>query len=260
MLEEIKRSLERSFPKNLVDQFLETYSETKREFYLGHLRPNEVEGGRFAEAAFRLIEVQVKGPTNFTPLGTQIQNFERQCEDLKNLSQRSSPDSIRLHIPRTLRLIYDIRNKRDVAHLNDGIDPNVQDATFVVSCCDWVMAEFVRLFHRVTADEARRIVEGLVERRCPPVQDFGDFLKTLNPGWGPSERIIVLLYERAKTGATKDELSGWLKPEQRANLDRTLKSLEHDKDLVVLLKGKYYITARGILQAERRQLLAPPAV
>jgi hypothetical protein len=43
----------------------------------------------------------------------------------------SAPDSIRLHIPRTFRVIYDIRNKRDAAHLGDGIDPNLQDSTLV---------------------------------------------------------------------------------------------------------------------------------
>ena len=30
-----------------------------------------------------------------------------------------------------LRVVYDIPNKRDAAHLTDGIDPNVQDVTIV---------------------------------------------------------------------------------------------------------------------------------
>ena len=31
------------------------------------------------------------------------------------------------------------------AHLSDEIDPNLQDSTFVSSCLDWILAEFVRL-------------------------------------------------------------------------------------------------------------------
>ena len=41
-------------------------------------------------------------------------------------------DSVRLHIPRALGLVYGIRNKRDAAHLADGIDPSLQDANVVV--------------------------------------------------------------------------------------------------------------------------------
>ena len=74
-------------------------------------------------------------------------------------------DSIRLHIPRTLRLIYDIRNKRNAAHLADGIDPNVQDATLVIRNMEWALAELVRLYHHVPADEAQQIIAELVSRK-----------------------------------------------------------------------------------------------
>jgi len=258
MLDQVRAGLEVRFPKELVNQLLETYIETKRQYYLAHLRPNEVEGGRFAEAVFRLLEVVTKG--SYTPLSTRIKDFEKECEDMRNLSAAKFPESIRLHIPRTLRLIYDIRNKRDAAHLADGIDPNVQDATFVVSCCDWLMAELVRLFHGVTPDQAHTIVAALVERKCPTVQPFGEFLKTLNPRFGPSERILVLLYERANLGATELELKSWLKPNQRPNLGRTLHALEHDKDLIVNRNDRYFITRRGVLCVEQGGLLNPPTI
>ena len=150
MLDKIRTSFEAHFDHRLVDQLLETYTQVKKEYYLNHLRPNEVEGGRFAEAAYRILESVTLGKKNFTPLGKQIKDFEKECENQRNLPSAQFADSIRLHIPRTLRLIYDIRNKRDAAHLGDGIDPNTQDATFVVGCCDWVLAEFVRLFHQDT--------------------------------------------------------------------------------------------------------------
>ena len=40
-------------PVDLVDELLETYTEAKRRYHLGDLRPQEVEGGRFSEAVFR---------------------------------------------------------------------------------------------------------------------------------------------------------------------------------------------------------------
>ena len=74
---------------------------------------------------------------------------------LQNLPSSAQPDSIRLHIPRALRMVYDIRNKRDAAHLANGIDPNLQDSTLVISVLDWVLAELIRLHHTVSP------------RRCP---------------------------------------------------------------------------------------------
>ena len=53
---EIRTALLNGFPATLVDELLECYTEQRRNLLLGNLRPNEVEGGRFAEAAFRMLE------------------------------------------------------------------------------------------------------------------------------------------------------------------------------------------------------------
>jgi hypothetical protein len=113
----IQSQLAAKLPPKLVDELLEAHSEAKRNYYLGGLRLSEVEGGRFCEAAFRLLELITQG--NFTPLGTQL-NTVKIIQDLGKLSKGAHPDSIRVHIPRALRLVYDIRNQRDVAHLGDG--------------------------------------------------------------------------------------------------------------------------------------------
>src|SRR4051794_21362554 len=113
----IKTFLIARFPTNLVDELIECYIEQKKNFYLGRMRPNEVEGGRFAEAAFRML--QHAAGVGVTPLGVQLDTTAI-SRTLENVT--TAGDSIRFHIPRTLRVIYDIRNKRDAAHLADGID------------------------------------------------------------------------------------------------------------------------------------------
>ena len=249
---DIVASLNSSFPKPLVDQVLETYSEMKRNFYLGHLRPNEVEGGRFAEAVFRLLEHRTSG--KYTPLSQHLDS-EKLIRTLANLPSTSQPESVRLHIPRTLRVIYDIRNKRDAAHLADGIDPNLQDATVVTSCADWVMAEFVRLHHSCTATEAQDAIEELVTRKAPVVQEVGDSLKTLRPDLTLSQRLLVLLYHRSREGATASELSSWIKPSQRKNLRAALWRLVHTLDLAFEKDDHYQLTRTGEIEVERKGLL-----
>jgi len=164
-----------------------------------------------------------------------------------------------LHIPRALRLIYDVRNNRDAAHLADGIDPNTQDATLVVSVADWVLAEFVRLYHNVSADEAQIIVEQIVTREAPVIQDFDGFLKVLRPDLKPAEHCLVLLYHRGKIGATYDDLTEWARPTMRSNLRRTLRGLVFDDAFAHDDGKRYYITYKGEQYVERKRLIEPDA-
>lgn len=252
----IETQLASKLEARLVYELLEAHAEAKRHFYLGSLRPAEVEGGRFCEAAFRILESITQGGT-FTPLGKTLPSTDKLIQQLSNADATRHNESIRLHIPRSLRLVYDIRNKRDAAHLADGIDPNLQDATLVVGVLDWVLAEFIRLYHNVAADQASRIVNGIVKRAAPVVQDFSGFLKILNPKFGVSEHCAVLLYQRGEDGATFDELRAWARPKMRANLKRTLSALVDDKDVAHFDGGRYYITRHGEQYVEQNGLILP---
>jgi len=248
----IETQLAAHLKAELVSELLDAYAEVKRNFYLGGYRLTEVEGGRFSEAAFRVLEQVTTG--SFTPLSNQVKT-EGLIDKLRSLPVSKFPDSIRLHIPRALRLVYDIRNNRDAAHLADGIDPNLQDSSLVVSILDWVMAELVRLYHNVPADEAHRMVDQLVTRAAPIVQDFDGALKVLNPHLGAGDHCLVLLYPRGKQGATSTQLSQWVRPSMRANLKRTLRQLSEEKDLVHFDGKKYQITRLGERYVETNRLL-----
>lgn len=235
----------------MVSELLDGHSEVKRNYYLGGLRLAEVEGGRFCEAAFRLL--QQAASFSVTPLGKQLDS-EKLILNLQNLAA-THPDSIRLHIPRALRLVYDIRNKRDAAHLADGIDPNMQDATLVVSVVDWILAEFIRLYHAVPADEARKIVDTIVARSAPIVQNFDGFLKVLNTSLNAGDWCLVLLYQCGASGAAFDQLSAWVRPDMRTNLRRTLHRLVHDKAFAHETGGTYVITLKGQKEVDSRRLV-----
>ena len=252
----IESQLSIKLDAKLVHELLEAHGEAKRNYYLGGFRLAAVEGGRFCEAAFRLLEFISKGGS-FTPLGKSLANTDKLIQDLANLSSSSFNDSIRLHIPRSLRLVYDIRNKRDTAHLADGIDPNLQDATLVVGVIDWVLAEFIRLYHNVPANDASRIVDGIVKRSAPVIQDFSGFLKVLNPKLQVGEHCLVLLYQRGEEGALYSEIEGWVRPKMRKNLRRALYTLVNEKDFLHFDGTRYFITRSGEMYVEAKSLISP---
>lgn len=239
-------------PLNLVDELLGAYTEAKRRFHLRDLRPQEVEGGRFSEAAFRLLQ-QATGRT-VTPLGKQLPSVDTLVRQLEN--DTSQADAIRFHIPRTLRLIYDVRNKRDAAHLGDGIDPNLQDATLVISNMDWIVAELVRLHHNVSADEAHAIIDDLVTKEVPAVEEI-DGQPVILSDLRPRDQALLMLYRAGTAGAALDELAGWLRTRKDHLRDRLAKL---DDEKLVLLHprtGRYFITSNGHKDVEARGLARP---
>jgi hypothetical protein len=250
----IKEGLVASYGVLLVDELLVAYKEAKRNFYLGGQRLAAVEGGRFCEAAIRMLQQRAFGKS--TPIGKQL-DLDKTIRELANLAANLQPDSVRLHIPRAIRVVYDVRNSRDAAHLGDGIDPNLQDATLVSGMLDWILAEFVRLHHNVSADEAQRIVNQLVARQAPTIQDFGGFLKVLRPNLQAGDHLLLLLYQVGEGGASLADLERWSKPDMRANLRRTLRRLVEVQAYVHEDGNHFYITMTGLKEVERRRLLEP---
>ncbi len=249
----LRNRLGASLNDGLVDELLAAYREAKRNHYLGGHRLSAVEGGRFCEAAYRILQDVTTGA--FTPLGSTL-NAERVTQQLANYPVGSFPDSVRLHIPRALRVIYDVRNNRDAAHLADGIDANVQDSNLVVGILDWVLAEFVRLYHHLEPREAHELIVGLVTRNAPVIEDSDGFLKVLNPRLRAGEHCLVVLYQRDRAGATYEELLKWARPPMRGHLRRTLRRLEHTLALVHSNNERYRITISGKREVERKRLFA----
>ncbi|MEU0795423.1 hypothetical protein ABZ342_35620 [Amycolatopsis sp. NPDC005961] len=243
--------LESSYDHTLATELLDAYADAKHNYLLGGHRLSAVEGGRFCEAAYRILEQMTRG--RHTPIGEQL-NTEKTARALESLSAADFPKAVRIYLPRALRVVYDIRNSRDIAHLADGIDPNLQDATLVTAVLDWVIAEFVRLSKRVDADTAQRLVTELVTRKYPVVQMFGDRPKILRADLRASDTVLVLLYHRGATPTTLSELATWVADSMQKNLRRTVRAMD-DKALLHLEGNKVLITRAGEHTVESRRLL-----
>lgn len=242
MLDTVKNQLKHFYPHELVDALLDSYKDLVENFNRSKLRPSEVESGRLCEAIIRMLQYKTTG--TYTPIGVSIGNLDTEITRLANLPRTDFDESIRLHIPRTVRVIYDIRSKRDSVHLGN-IDPNLMDATLILNCCKWIVAELFRIELQIPVNEAQKTINYLIEKKIPIVQDFDGFLVTLSPRLSARDRILVLLYYRGKEGATREELSLWLPPKMKTQLTTNLSRLQHDKNFIHRVKSQIYITRAG---------------
>jgi hypothetical protein len=119
---------------------------------------------------------------------------------------------------------------------------------------DWVLAEFVRIYHGVPAKDAQAIIESIVERKVPAVEDFDGFIKVLRPSFGVSDYVLVALFARGKAGAAFKEIEAWVQPKMRANLRRTLHRLTEEQALLHEKDGRYFLTKRGVAEVDQKKL------
>lgn len=238
------------WPEELVDEVLAAFEEAKSRFYRSDFRPQAVEGGRFSEGVIRLMQFSASG--KYDPLSLRTFNVGRVITWLEN--QVGASDSVRFHVPRAVRLIYDIRNNRDAGHLRDGIDPNFQDATLVVICMDWILAELVRIAHDVSPGDAHAMIVDIVKKEVPAIQVF-DGKPVLLKDLKAADVVLVLLYWAGSDGVPLDELRSWLPDNVRKNLGRTLKNLQMKHLVYNSGRNHSRLTDLGLRDVEDRRLL-----
>lgn len=250
MLEIIRNDLKKLYPPDLCDAFIDSYIEIKEQYYLAKYETSELNGGKFVEACVRLIQEELSN--SHIPIGQHIPNLVKVLRDFET-SDKSKGDSFRIHIPRALLFVYNIRNRRGVGHLGGDVNPNLADSTVITAAADWVLAEIYRIVYTVSLDEAQGIVNNLVRRKIPLVYEIGDIRRVLDPTISFRDQTLILLYSAHPDHMTDDELIDYL---EYSNPSRyrsyTLKNLHKDRLIEYSKDNGCIILPPGILYVEQQ--------
>lgn len=207
MIKIVEAQLQKYFPKTLVSKLTYHYAELKSNFMQSRLEPGELNGGKFAEVVFRLIQYATDLQHRYTSLKRSLPSVDTLVIQFQNLPN-TFDDSLRLHIPRALKSIYGIRSKRGVGHAGE-VGANIMDATLVTAVCDWVMAELIRLYHDCSADEAQNIVDTLIKRSVPIIYDRNG-IKTLLKQTSYEDAALLFLQYEGEKDIPIGELCKWV--------------------------------------------------
>ena len=213
-----------SLPVGLRDPLLAEYGSILRNYWEGKWTSSELSGGRFCEIVYTILDGCAKGAYASAP--TKPSNFVEACRKLE--SATGVPRSSQILIPRLLPALYEIRNNRNVGHVGGDVDPNYMDASAVVAIANWVMAELVRVFHKLSTEEAQALVDSLVDRRVPIVWRSGQTKRVLRTGFSLREEVLVLLSSSGQP-ASPDDLLKWTETSQKRYLTRVLRELHKQR-------------------------------
>ncbi len=239
-LDKLRTALIAKFPPKKVDEVLYHYNILRREDRLNHWESCLVNGGKFVEAVLKCFR--------YLTTGDEVDSVkaDEEIRRLENAVQLS--DFERLTVPRALRLIYEFRNKRGGAH-NSSFDPIKTDCALVVAVSNWVMEELTRLYLTNDPLAAQKLVESLLVKDIPLVEEMDGDRLVLKPGLSARVQLEILLYREFPERCAIKDLIRWVHDHSVENIRVTLHTMKQ-KNLVHETEDGWKLTVSGMHEAE----------
>jgi hypothetical protein len=221
-----------AIPAGLRSPLLAEYQSIVQNFAEHRWTPSELSGGKFCEIVFTILDGHAKATYASAPKKPRA--FDQACKLLENNSH--VPRSFQILIPRLLPALFEVRNNRGVGHAGGEVDPNHMDAVFVLTSCNWIMAELVRVFHNVAISEAQDIVDKLAERRMPLLWIGDNMRRVLDPTLGLREQILLFLSTSPSKISTVD-LKNWTGYKNNTYFKKLLREMHKDRLIELAADG-----------------------
>jgi hypothetical protein len=221
-----------AIPDGLRQPLLAEYQSIVQNYAEHRWSPSELSGGKFCEIVYTILDGHAKGSYAARP--SKPSDFVGACRKLEQNTH--VPRSFQILIPRLLPALFEVRNNRRVGHVGGDVNPNQMDATFVLTNCNWVMAELVRVYHALSTKAAQHLVDTLVERRIPLVWEGENVRRVLDPTMKLRPQILVLLATSSGKVATSDLLE-WIGYENHSYFLKLLREM-HSERLIELSKDE----------------------
>ncbi len=243
---QIEIALSTKLPQEIISALLDEYQHIKQQFFLRKFQPAELNAARFSECVLRLIEFLDTG--TYTSFGKQLntQNIINRVSNNTGL-----PEGIRFFIPQLTKVLLDIRNKRNVAHVGGEVNSNYSDSLLVSHSTDWILVELIRNYHANSIDEARKIVESINETKIPVIVEAGSFVRVQNTKLKSDQKTLLILYYKQPDKVSDADLIKWIKYSNVSRYRTEVLKLLDNEALIHYENGFCTLLPKGIIYVEK---------
>jgi hypothetical protein len=244
MRNEIIADLSGHLQPALVVELVDAYQTMITRYRRGDVEGCLVVAGKFVEHTFRVIEFLRSGHAP-----AEIKSPSATAKVIE--TDTSLTESLRLLVPRVaIGMIYEIRSKRGAVHVKE-IDPREIDAALAVHAAGWVLAEFLRLFHRSSEAEVRTAMQELMHGDIPFVEAFGD--EVVVTSHVSCEDELLLLLSKAEPHGLNRRALGRASKFSSPMVTKTLKGLARNGRRLIhqMSDGQFRITGPGAKHLSR---------
>jgi hypothetical protein len=238
MKDQIINILSQKINHDLVKDLVNSFEDVKNSYIKGDHEAALSKSGKFVENVFRVLKF-IKSNQMLKEI--KQQEFNEISKDLLNADGKKFPESIRILIPRiALSLVYEPRSKLGAIHVKE-INPDFIDGKLTVGACDWIMAEFLRVFHTRDPEIVDELIKKLVKEYIPVIQKVGDET-FVNAKVECKDEILIRLLD-SDNGLSRKELGSSIKHHFSAStITESLQKLVKDKDVFLTKSDKYVIS------------------
>lgn len=148
------------------------------------------------------------------------------------LPETAGLESLRIIIPRALVFLFTLRGKRGIGHVGGDVEANAIDGSTILKVCDWVVIELIRIYHKLSLEDAQALVDSLTARSLPDVWAINGRKRVLRDGLTYPQQVLLLLYSDSATGVLSEDLFDWTEHSNLAMFKTSVLNPLHKKRLI----------------------------
>jgi hypothetical protein len=243
--EDIIAHLSQTVDPTLSRQLIEEAVQLEEAFALRRWQHTELDGGRFAEVAARIIYAS---DSQNLALTKSVDDCLRYIDNTQVPHHFPQPQSA-IHLAKVIRAVYKLRSQRGAVHVSPTYTANEIDSRLILEAVRWALAEILRVLGSIPQIELAEIVRSLSRFPQPLMRIYGETALLQSTKFTTEEEALAhLLF--SDSGMTMSELIAVI-PKDASGIRRAMAKLVDPKvRQAVQLGSSYMITDLGISRIE----------
>lgn len=240
-------NIDKKFREKIIKIYLELKHRIAKSLYNKEFDAAGISSGKFCETIFRFLEHELKSGI-YTPFNKHISNMAVELAKFEQSLKSTGNDSLRIIIPRVLSLIYTLRNKRGIGH----VEANEVDLSTIVKNADWIIVELIRIYHKLSLEEAQALINSINTKSIPDVWEINGKRRILKQGLDYKEKVLLLTYTDLDNGIAVEDMFDWTEHSNLSVFKKNVLQPLHKKGLIEFDKELNFIhlSPLGIKQVE----------
>jgi hypothetical protein len=247
-------NIDKGFREKIIDTYLELKHRAFKAVYTKEFDSAGLSAGKFCETLFRFIEQELKG--TYTPFTGHITNMAIELSKLEQLPKTAGNESLRIIIPRSILVIYTLRNKRGIGHVGGDIEANEIDLSTIIKLSDWIVAELIRVYHKLSIEDAQGVIDSINSKEIPTVWEINGKKRVLQKGLDYKDKVLLILYSDINNSCAVEDLIEWTEYSNSSLFKSKLLKGMHKENLIEYDTELEFahLSPLGIAEVEQRIL------
>lgn len=244
---DLRAALAQAIDAQLAKQLIEEFVAVEEAFLLRKWKYSELDGGRFAEVAARIVYAIDSGNLS---LSKSVDDCLRYVDN-EQVSHSFPERQGAIHITKVIRAIYKLRSQRGAVHVSPSYTANEIDSKLIVECVRWVLADLLRIFVSSDREKVADAVRSLARFPQPIIRRYNEIPLLQSVTFTTEEEVLAHLLD-ASNGLTTADLIAII-PKSASGVRAAVKELSLARSRqIVLRSGNWFVTDLGANRINER--------